>query len=203
MPGVADKILRRVRGHGRGNMVFTWKDFQDLGARGTIDQALARLTHAGDLRRVARGMYDLPRTSKLLKGPAPADTDAVLDAVRRHDHVSIRPDDIAAANALGLTTAVPVQTRYRTTGCRRNIKVGNRTLQLRPAGRKLDAWLDTPAALPVQALLFLGPKAAEDASLVKTLRNRLPSDAKQALADDRRYRPRWMQDVIEKVVADS
>ena len=184
-------------------MVFTWKDFQDLGARGTVDQALARLVNAGQLRRVARGLYDLPRTSKLLRGPAPADTDAVLDAVSRHDHVSIRPDDIAAANALGLTTAVPVQTRYRTSGGRRNIKVGNRTIELRPAGRKLDDWLDTPAALPVQALLFLGQKSADNPDVVKALRNRLSSDAKRALADDRRYRPVWMQDVIEKVVADT
>lgn len=203
MSGISGKIIRRVRGHGRGNMVFTWKDFQDLGARGTVDQALARLAKGGDLRRVARGMYDLPRTSKLLRGPAPANTDAVLDAVRRHDHVSIKPDDIAAANALGLTTAVPVQTRYRTSGGRRNIKVGNRTIELRPCGRKLDAWLDTPAALPVQALLFLGQKSADSPEVVKALRNRLSSDAKKLLADDGRYRPDWMQDVIDKVVADA
>ena len=202
MSGVADKIMRRVRGHGRGNIVFTWKDFQDLGARGSLDQALARLVHAGKLRRVARGMYDLPRPSKLLRGPAPASTDAVLDAIRRHDHVSIRPDDIAAANALGLTTAVPVQPRYRTSGGRRTIKVGNRTIKLRPAGRKLDHWLDTPAAVPMQALLFLGEKSADDPALVKALRNQLSSDAKRALADHRRYHPDWMTSVIEKVVND-
>ena len=98
MFGIASKIMKRVRGHGSGTIVFTWKDFQDFGARGSVDQALARLVHAGKLRRVARGMYDLPRASKLLRGPAPANTDAVLDAVRRHDQVSIKPDDIAAAN---------------------------------------------------------------------------------------------------------
>jgi hypothetical protein len=200
--GVAAKIMKRVNGHGRGNMVFTWKDFQDLAARGTVDQALARLAHSGKLRRVARGMYDLPRSSKLLRGPAPPSTDAILDAIRRHDQVSIRPDDIAAANALGLTTAVPVQTRYRTSGGRRTIKVGNRTIKLRPAGRKLDPWLDTPAAVPMQALLYLGPQSAQDSSVVTTLRNRLSSDAKRALADDHRYRPDWMRPVIEKVLHD-
>lgn len=184
-------------------MVFTWKDFQDLGARGSVDQALARLVHAGKLRRVARGMYDLPRTSKLLRGPAPASTDAVIDAIRRHDNVTIKPDDIAAANALGLTTAVPVQPRYRTSGGRRNIKVGNRTIQLRPAGRKLDPWLDTPASMPIQALLFLGHKSADNPDVVRAMRNQLSSDSRRALADDRRPRPMWMQDVIEKVLADA
>lgn len=200
--GVANKIMNRVRGHGKGNMVFTWKDFKDLGARGSVDQALARLALRGHLRRVARGMYDLPRQSKLLRAPAPASTDAVIDAIRRHDGVSIRPDDLAAANALGLTTAVPVQPSYRTTGGRRNIKVGNRTIKLRPAGRKLDPWLDTPASAPMQALLFLGERSASDPAVVDTLRNRLSSDSKRALADDRRYRPDWVRAVIEKVTDD-
>lgn len=198
--GLASKILRIVRGHGRGHMVFTWKDFQSLGARGSVDQALARLVHAGKLRRVARGMYDLPRDSKLLRGPAPADTDAVIDAIQRHDGVTIRPDDLAAANALGLTTAVPVQPRYRTSGGRRTIKVGNRTIKLRPAGRKLDPWLDSPASVPMQALLFLGEKSADDPVVVKMLRNRLSSAQKRALADEARYRPDWMRAVIEKVL---
>lgn len=108
MVGIAAKIMRVIGHHGRG-MVFTWKDFQDLGPRGSVDQALARLVNAGKLRRVARGMYDLPRTSKLLRGPAPANTDALIDAVQRHDGVIIKPDDLAAANALGLKTAVLVQ----------------------------------------------------------------------------------------------
>ena len=200
--GIASKIMMRVRGHGRGHMVFTWKDFQDFGARGSVDQALARLANACKLRRVARGMYDLPRTSKLLRGPAPANADAVIDAVQRHDGVTIKPDDIAAANALGLTTAVPVQPRYRTSGGRRTIKVGNQTIKLRPAGRKLDAWLDTPASVPMQALLFLGEKSADDPAIVSALRNRLSSDAKRALMDDCRYRPDWMRSVIEKIVND-
>lgn len=203
MSGIASKIMKKVNGHGRGNMVFTWKDFHHLGARGSVDQALARLVHAGKLRRVARGMYDLPRSSKLLRGPAPASTDAVIDAIRRHDQVTIKPDDIAAANALGLTTAVPVQPRYRTSGGRRNIKVGNRTIELRPAGRKLDPWFDTPAAAPIQALLFLGAKSADSPDVVRAMRNQLSSDARQALADDRRHRPLWMQDVIGKVLADA
>lgn len=202
MSGIASKIMNRARGHGKGNMVFTWKDFQDLGPRGSVDQALARLAHAGKVRRVARGMYDLPRTSTLLRGAVPVATEAVIDAIRRHDQVTIKPHDMAAANALGLTTAVLVQPLYRTSGGRRTIRVGNRTIRLRPAGRKLDPWLDTPASLPIQALMFLGEKAADDPAVVRALRNQLSSDAKKALADDRRYRPDWVRTVIEKVLDD-
>lgn len=199
MVGIAAKIISVVGHHGSG-MVFTWKDFQHLGARGSIDQALARLVHAGKLRRVARGMYDLPRTSKLLGGPAPANVEAIINAIQRHDGVAIKPDDLAAANALGLTTAVLVQPRYRTSGGRRTIKVGNRRIKLRPAGRKLDAWLNTPASVPIQALLFLGEKGADDPAVVRKLRNRLSSGQKRALAEDRGYLPDWMRAVIQKVL---
>lgn len=203
MSGVSSKIMKRVRGHGRGDMVFTWKDFDDLGSRGAVDVALCRLVKAGKLRRVGRGMYDLPRISKLLRGPAPANTDAILDAISRHDGVSIRPDHVAAANALGLTTAVPVQPRYRTSGGRRNIKIGDATIELRPAGQKLDEWLDTPGAVPIQALLFLGRDSADNPSIVRALRDRLSPAAKRSLADSRRYRPLWMQPVIDEIVADT
>ena len=59
MSSIADKIMKRVRRHGRGVRVYTPKDFLDLvarsGTRAAVDQALARLARAGTLRRVGRG----------------------------------------------------------------------------------------------------------------------------------------------------
>lgn len=192
MTGIASKIMNKVRGHGKGNVVFTWKDFHDLGPRGSVDQALARLANAGKLRRVARGMYDLPRTSKLLRGPAPANADAVIDAVQRHDGVTIKPDDLAAANAFGLTTAVLVQPRYRTSGGRRTIKVGRSTIKLRPAGRKLELWLDTPAAPIVQALVWLHDRKLDhDDTAIAKLRDRSTPAAREALARGLHTLPGW------------
>jgi predicted transcriptional regulator of viral defense system len=69
--GLSRKIMKRVRGHGRGDMVFTWKDFKDLGTRGSIDVALHRLAKVGKLRRVGRGMYDLPPASCCADRPRP------------------------------------------------------------------------------------------------------------------------------------
>jgi len=40
-------------------------DFLDLGSRDAIDQALSRMTSAGDIRRITRGLYDLPRPNTL------------------------------------------------------------------------------------------------------------------------------------------
>ncbi len=58
---VPDRIMKRVRASGRGS-VFTPSDFLDMAVRGAVDQALSRLAKAGDLRRLARGLYDFPKT---------------------------------------------------------------------------------------------------------------------------------------------
>ena len=58
MSGIADKILNRVRGHGRGQWVCTPKDFIDLGSRDAVDKALSRLVKQNTLRRIGRGLYD-------------------------------------------------------------------------------------------------------------------------------------------------
>src|SRR3546814_5249071 len=60
MSAVADRIMKRVRGKGCG-WVFTPKQFVDFGTRGSVDMALSRLAHAGDIRRIGRGLYDYPR----------------------------------------------------------------------------------------------------------------------------------------------
>jgi hypothetical protein len=41
MSAVADRIMKRVRGKGRG-WVFTPKQFVDFGTRGSVDMALSR-----------------------------------------------------------------------------------------------------------------------------------------------------------------
>ena len=94
MTRLADRIMKRLRAHGRGRWVCTPKDFLDLGSREAVDQALSRLVRTGRLRRAGRGLYDLPRTSAVL-GPARAGrsrrSPRRARAARRHpDHARRR-----------------------------------------------------------------------------------------------------------------
>jgi hypothetical protein len=75
---VTDKIMKRIRGYGRAQWVCTPKDFLDLGSRTAIDKALSRLVNDGLLRRISRGLYDLPPMSGILKRPAPPNVDAAI-----------------------------------------------------------------------------------------------------------------------------
>ncbi|AOY78744.1 MULTISPECIES: DUF6088 family protein [Moorena] len=199
MQGIAKKILNRVRGHGRGGWVCTPKDFVDLGSRDAVDKALSRLVKQGFLRRVGRGLYDYPRTSNILKRPAPPNIDAVVEALARRDGISIMPDGIVAAHQLGLTNAVPAQNSYITNGSSRTLQVGGRTIKLRHVSQRLMAWANRPGAPVVRALYWLGENIAADKDVVNTLHNRLSSDIKQDLAEGIKLLPTWMTPVVRQV----
>lgn len=199
MQGIAEKILARVRGHGRGQWVCSNKDFLDLGSRDAVDRALSRLVKQNILRRVGRGLYDYPRISKILQRPAPPDLDAIVAAVARRDNISILPDGIVAAHNLGLTNAVPAQPSYITDGSSRTLKVGKRTLKLRHVPAKLMAWKNRPGAPVVRALYWLDKNLADDKNVINTLQKQLSPDIKADLVDGIKLLPGWMIPVVRQV----
>src|SRR5690349_6053062 len=131
MPAMADKIMKRIRGKGRG-WVFTPRYFIDLGTRGAVDMALSRLTQHGSIRRVGRGLYDYPRLHAKLGALSP-DADSLAQAVSTQSGDKVFISGAAAANTLGLSTQVPARATYATTGPSRIKTVGGRTLALKHA----------------------------------------------------------------------
>jgi hypothetical protein len=199
MISVADKIMRRIRGHGRGQWVGTPKDFLDLGSRTAIDKALSRLVKNGLLRRVSRGLYDLPRMSGILKRLAPPNVDAAIKALARRDDTKFLPDGIVAANSLGLTNAVPAKMAYLADGTPRILKVGGRTVQIKHARKHLMSWLDRPALTVVLALDWLGKQASSGTEVINNLRSRLPDNVKQDLVKGIDLLPSWMARIVDSI----
>ncbi|MDE0109362.1 MAG: DUF6088 family protein [Bryobacterales bacterium] len=202
MTGIADKIMQRVSVHDSGTWVSTPKDFLDLGSREAVDQALSRLAKAGRLRRVGHGLYDVPRTSNVLNGLAPVHLDAAVAAVARRDGVRIMPDGLVAANQLGLTNAVPAKATYVTDGHSRTLKINGRTVRFRHAGPSVMRWAGRPAAPVVQALRWLGRRAATDREIVATLNRHLPDYVKADLLHNSRGLPGWALPLARSIASD-
>ncbi len=200
MSGISDRIMKRIRSKGRGQWVCTPKDFLDLGSREAVDQALSRLAKSGDLRRVGRGLYDLPRTCDVLKRPAPVDLDKAVAALARRDSARVMPDGIAAANQLGLTNAVPAKASYVTDGATRDVKIGNRTVRLRHAGPSVMAWSGKTSAPVALALRWLGPQAALDTRVAATLKRKLPDAVKRDLVRNIGSLPSWAAPIVHSIV---
>lgn len=85
-------------------------DLERLVNRNQASRALARLAQRGRLMRVARGMYVALTASRF--GPVPPPVDKVVQSLARIAGHTIVRHGAAAANALGLSTQVPVRQIY-------------------------------------------------------------------------------------------
>jgi hypothetical protein len=210
-PTIQSAIQSRIQAPKKPR-VWTADDFADLGSRSAVDLALHRLVSAGDVRRIARGLYDVPAVNSLTGKPTAPDPHDVIDALTRKGKVRILVDGITAANDLGLTDAVPARIEVLTDGRLRPIKLGNLILDFHYAAPSRLYWADRPAMRFVQALHWLRDMLPSDDGqvqrrLVSILRD---PDHGQAIRDDLRVGfsalPEWMRaivrDLLRQVEAD-
>lgn len=88
------------------------KGLLHLGDRAAVDQALSRLAHRGQLVRAGRGVYLRPISSRF--GSRAPSVEQAVEAVAQQRGEVIVSNGAAAANALGLTTQVPIRAVYLT-----------------------------------------------------------------------------------------
>jgi len=189
--------------------VWTADDFADLGSRSAVDLALHRLASTGDVRRIARGLYDVPSTNSLTGKPTSPNPHDVIEALTRKGKVRILVDGITAANDLGLTDAVPARIEVLTDGRLRPIALGNLTLDFHYAAPSRLYWAGRPAMRFVQALHWLRDMLPSDDGvlrrrLISILRN---PDHGQAIRDDLRAGfsalPEWMRAIVRDLLKEA
>ena len=192
------RVLDRVKS-GAPGAVVTPKAFDDLGNRAAVDQALSRLTKAGKIRRISRGLYDIPKTHPTL-GPLLPDLDTVARAIAAQAGYRLQPTPARAANVLGLSSQVPAQLVYLIDGSSRKITVGNQIIHFKHAGPRALLGAGTPAGVALQALRAFGPDHLT-AGVIKQLRQSLAADAKSGLKKLGHHAPQWMASAIDAVTA--
>src|ERR1035437_7320710 len=164
MQTMRDQIVARIERLGEGK-AFSAKDFLDIASRGTIDMALTSLTRRGIIRRVRRGLYDMPKFNRALGGELSPDIDEEARAVARRQRWKIVPEGAWAANLLGLSTQVPAKIVYLTDGPNNEVPIGRRSIHFKHARPKAIAGLEGKYALVVQALRYLGKDGVGPRSL--------------------------------------
>ena len=186
---VPDRVMKRVRANGRGS-VFTPRDFLDIASRAAVDQALSRLAKSGQLRRLARGLYDFPKLHPKLGALSPAPDD-VAQALARETGSHLQIDGARAANALGLSTQVAAQSSWLTDGPSRRVVLGKRIVDLRHASPKHLIAPGSPAGTVVQALRHVGMSRAADVAQVAA--RTLSDGDKKILSKSAAQAPAWMR----------
>jgi hypothetical protein len=193
---VAAKIVARLsRRQGEAVPV---RDFLDLGTRAAVAQALSRLVRQEKIRRVGRGLYELPRVGKLLNKPVVQSPDELIQAWARKNGLRVIPSGAYAANLLGLTTQVPAKITYYTNGRTRSITLGPYSIKLLNRGPKTMDVKGRTAPLVFQALRHLGQKGVAPKA-TRYLRSKLSKKEKAELKRNLPYAAAWMKPIIEQI----
>lgn len=171
------------------------KGLLHLGSRAAVDQALSRLTERGKLIRAGRGVYLRPVQTRF--GRRSPSVEQAVEALAQQRGEVIVPNGAAAANALGLTTQVPVRAVYLTSGRSRTLTMGKQSVELRHAPHWQLSLAGKPAGQAVRALAWLGPEEADGA--LRKLKTKLPSAALVELVMAAPQFPTWLARAVGKV----
>jgi len=193
-------IISRIYGHGRG-AAFTPKEFLDLGSQTAIAVALHTLAKKGVIRRLARGLYDYPKTSGLV-GLLPPNPESIARALAGSEGLRLQPAGALAANILGLSEQVPARATYLTDAPSRTVRVGRQTVILRqttPRNMKLHSRV---SGLVIQALRHLGKKNV-GTEQIAALRGRLSLEQRSEIALDAKWAPAWIAGVMRAIAREN
>jgi hypothetical protein len=193
---LAEQVLQMARELPEGTPLSA-KELLHLGSRAAVDQALSRLVKRGSLLRVGRGLYVAPVVGKF--GARSPSTVAVVEAAAVRRGEAVARHGAMAANALGLTTQVPVREVFLTSGPSRRMHVGGLVVELRHA----PAW---QLLLPnrsggdvIRAMAWLGRERAGEA-LSQAERQLAPAELAE-MASVRGQLPEWVAREVSGLVA--
>ena len=164
------------------------KELLHLGSRAAVDQVLSRLVQRGALLRAGRGIYVLPVESRF--GTRAPSAIKMVEGLANQRGETIVAHGAAAANALGLTTQVPMRAVYLTSGPNRSLKLGAQLIEFRHAPIWQLIFPGQAAGEVVRALAWLGPEKAREA--IQTLRAKLPVSELKKVVLARSRLPTWM-----------
>lgn len=199
-PQALDRTILRSMASSPADTVLTARHFASLGSYDAVRKALSRLAAAGRVRRIRRGLYDLPRTHPIVGQTAP-DIMATVRTLMEGSSSQWQFTGAYAANALGLSDQVPAKIIIQTDGVPRRVPLGKLTLVFRRAAPRNMLGAGRRSGLVIQALRYL--KGSPDMPKhVARLRSDLDTDTKRDLAMLSPKLPAWMRPLVEQITRD-
>lgn len=196
---IDDKVIAKIKKAKRGSVFFV-DDFVAFGTAKACNKSLERLVVKGDLMRVARGVYTLPRFSKLLGKNLTPTTETIAHAIARRDRAKIIPTGVFALNAIGLSTQVPMNVVYLTDGSARKIVLdGKRSITFKKTAPRNLAAIGQISAVAIQALKEIGKDNTTPDELQKIL-ELLKKEKLERLEHDIRIAPEWIRNIMKQAL---
>ena len=192
-------IKSRIQTAQNGTLFFnnSFPEFDDE----YVGQILSDLAKDGIIHHLSRGVY--LKTEETRFGLVYPPIEDIAEAIARRDNAQVIPTGATAQNILGLSTQVPMNAVFLTSGSARIIKLGNRTITFRRAVPKNFAIKGRYTSLTVQALKSIGEEnlSEEDVIHIQDIILRHPEP--DTIEQDRAVMPSWIRKIFVRTIKNS
>ena len=185
------RTLTRVR---YGTVLFT-SSFPQFDLE-YVTKLLAQFEKEGLITRIAKGIY--VKAKKTRFGVIYPSAFELVTEIAKRDKAKIIPTGETAANRLGFSTQIPMNTCFLTSGSSRTLSLGNRTVTLTHGAPKNFAYKGKLMPELVQALRSIGENNITEAveKRVTQLLNETPETT--TIEHDLLLTPVWIRQIIKR-----
>lgn len=191
---VVNKIKSKIA-HGKFGEIYFVSSFPQYDVE-YVTKLLAIFEREGIISRIAKGVYVKARKTRF--GVLYPSAFELVTEIAKRDKAVIIPTGATAANRLGFSTQVPMNTSFLTTGSGRKLSLGNRTVTLKHGAPRNFAFRGKLMQELVQALRSIGENniTKEDEGQIAKLLAETPE--KDTIEHDLLLAPVWMRQIIKR-----
>lgn len=175
---------------------FAMKSIGREASYANVRQVLSRLVKTGEVMRATRGLYvrpkEVPYLGKVLPG-----TGEIVKTIIRQTGETISMQGAEAAHRLNLSTQVPMQTIYYTTGNNRCITVGKLEIIFKHVSPSKLVKPGTTTCMVISALWYLGRHEVNPETIQTIKRQITPAEFSELLKNTE-HMPAWMSELFNK-----
>ena len=191
-----DTVVKKIRSkitHDRFGTVYFVSSFPKYDVE-YVTKLLAIFEREGLIIRIAKGVYVKVRKTRF--GILYPSAFELVSEIAKRDKAIIIPTGATAANRLGFSTQIPMNTSFLTTGSGRKLILGNRTITLKHGAPKNFAFRGKLMQELVQALRNIGENniSQEDEMQIA----KLLAEANENIEQDLLIAPVWMRQIIKR-----
>lgn len=176
--------------------IFFIADFEGIASPETIRKVFYQAVLKGVLERVGQGIYAKPKDTRFGRVPVPLEL--IAQEMADRDKCRILPTGSTAANIIGLSTQVPMNLSYITSGSTRTIEIGKRKLSFRHASPKNFASKGIVVPILIQGMREIGEQNLTESHFA-ALKNFIDKSPHQDFDNDLLLAPRWIQKIIKQL----
>ena len=150
------------------------------------------------IHHLSRGIY--LKTKETRYGLVYPSVEEIAEAIARRDNAQVIPTGATAQNILGLSTQVPMNAVFLTSGSARKIQMGGKTITFRRAVPKNFAIRGQYTSLIVQALKAIGEGNVSDEDMAHIQEIILHHPAPETIEPDLAAMPSWIRKTFTRTL---